>query len=119
MSEWISVKERLPPARDKVLVVGPKGYDVGYQLSARRGWNALLDEYTHWMPLPPPPEPKLTVKEALREAIAAIQEAWGISLVMQSEKGDFGRLIDLADEMYEMKFKELLPRLRSVLESEE
>ena len=63
MSEWISVKERLPKAGERVLATD--GYFVGEFFLNRRGqWqrynvnNYLLMaafDILHWMPLPEPP----------------------------------------------------------------
>lgn len=75
MSEWISVKERLPDDDAEVLVWD--GYRVTHRGFARRGIpcdrvppNSFVDSQdipnfgeeayavqgvTHWMPLPPPP----------------------------------------------------------------
>lgn len=57
MSEWISVKDRLPNRKDKVLVFDQYGnIDV-----SMFGWTSFDDfdsietQVTHWMPLPEPP----------------------------------------------------------------
>ena len=60
MSEWISVKERLPDTEERVLVcldlekATPIGQDTDRFVDNRRWvrWNGAV---THWMPLPPPP----------------------------------------------------------------
>ncbi len=63
MSNWISVDERLPEPFEIVIVAGGCGYYDG------RDWRTKLERtefgtdrkiqwhVTHWMPLPPPPEP--------------------------------------------------------------
>lgn len=59
MSEWISVKDRLPMKNDRVLVYRPemKESDVGAG-SVQFGWNCSRKktDITHWMPLPEPPK---------------------------------------------------------------
>jgi len=67
MSEWISVKDRLPQEDDPVLVwdiASPYSefVDIGYydpHSAPDTGWRC--NEYmnrsvTHWMPLPEPPQ---------------------------------------------------------------
>ena len=59
MSEWISVKERLP--EEDVVVILTDHIDVGTGWFNGKGWRtpfADIDEYriTHWMPLPEPPK---------------------------------------------------------------
>ena len=71
ISQWISVKDRLPEFRDWVLVIGkfvPEGYwTVPHIAEFRNGvWHSddidctPLEEraltVTHWMPLPEPPK---------------------------------------------------------------
>ena len=76
MSEWISVKDRLPEeGQGLVLVYAPNNKYVAFQLdewSMQReapvsfssatievgeGWdNFEFEEITHWMPLPNPPK---------------------------------------------------------------
>ena len=68
MSEWISVKDRLPEERGSYLVFEPEFID-----SELASWSVLVARYyetdktfnynfqvlsnvTHWMPLPEPPE---------------------------------------------------------------
>ena len=64
MSEWISVDERLPPAHEWVM-----WFDGNYTMGHYRPFHHIdkinsrkeatvnyLHNYTHWMPLPPPPE---------------------------------------------------------------
>lgn len=52
MSEWISVKDRLPEKYERVLIFDNKdGMLVGCFLD--KPWK----EATHWMPLPTPPKP--------------------------------------------------------------
>ncbi len=64
MSEWISVKERLPKAGERVLATD--GYFVGEFFLNRRGqWQQYIAnnylpmaafDILHWMPLPEPPK---------------------------------------------------------------
>lgn len=63
MSEWISVKERLPEDGQVVLVIMPKGtVTLGEIRKKTQTWDVFLDmaiwtaEPTHWMPLPEPPK---------------------------------------------------------------
>lgn len=60
MSEWISVKDRLPSEWDEYLVGGiDYGVGMASYYPPRNEWNAeYFDEkqITHWMPLPPAPE---------------------------------------------------------------
>lgn len=67
MTEWISVKDRLPEWREWVLVthvgevdrgrlIEDYGYPRGYYWDVV-GYEGLID-VTHWMPLPKPPEKK-------------------------------------------------------------
>ena len=64
MSEWISVKDRLPPVAewsgDRVLVYTEEGY-IHEGLYEGEKFDEWIDKYfdsgyvTHWMPLPEPP----------------------------------------------------------------
>ena len=63
MSEWISVKERLPNGYQKVLAfVGGIVYVVAILDTRANKWRVMWDldviddEVTHWMPLPEPPK---------------------------------------------------------------
>lgn len=59
--KWISVKERLPKIGDKVLVISRLGdqsvatFD-GDAFVDHHGIGAVIKYFTHWMPLPEPPE---------------------------------------------------------------
>ena len=66
---WISVEERLPEHEDDVLLyvedygswitLGRKSGDGWYVNEAAEGGGPKpLDRFTHWMPLPEPPEVK-------------------------------------------------------------
>jgi hypothetical protein len=73
MSEWISVKERLPPLEEFVVVAsnvwdGPRivyfgerklehaNIDAYFMCSRPRLFLKVLDVATHWMPLPELPK---------------------------------------------------------------
>lgn len=66
MSEWISVKDRMPDVGEWVLTFSEKAlvdiedfpFDIGY-LRPDGEWRHIGWEYevTHWMPLPEPPNP--------------------------------------------------------------
>lgn len=69
MSEWISVKDRLPEYGKDVLVCdcNSRNYISVWSLEKDtdggtnywedcRGWWQSFDEVTHWMPLPEPPK---------------------------------------------------------------
>lgn len=67
MSEWISVKERLPEVNRLVLCYrqNPSQYRIGFYIGAKyaedvaafRNINELFSfGVTHWMPLPEPPK---------------------------------------------------------------
>jgi len=60
MSEWISVKDRLPERIAHYIVwVREGGYDFAF-LNSKEEWITTLGnqtfEVTHWMPLPEPPK---------------------------------------------------------------
>lgn len=62
--KWISVKERLPGTSsgfsEDVLVITEDGHiniAVYYEHNADDWHNAYCEQYTHWMPLPDPPQP--------------------------------------------------------------
>ena len=62
MTEWISVKERLPDHREEVVAFSPeyKEYMIGHVFEWGHTIVCESDEYvltkvTHWMPLPEPP----------------------------------------------------------------
>ena len=63
MSEWISVKERLPANGETVVVTSITGPFVSQYLE-KAPWGPSI---THWMPLPPPVS-QLEIK---------FQEWWG------------------------------------------
>ncbi|ABR91764.1 phage-related protein [Janthinobacterium sp. Marseille] len=77
MSEWISIKERFPAEKEKVLIFFVESnrwpdFAVAYYVNicGKKSWSVNAvgghewdnyfhdDEITHWMPLPAPPEQK-------------------------------------------------------------
>lgn len=66
MSEWISVKDRLPEKSDDYLVYYLKKYECGFEtkwinvcsfITSHDGWQTDNTEtITHWQPLPEPPK---------------------------------------------------------------
>lgn len=69
MAEWVSVTERLPVPREKVLVAYQKGVTIaqldGYIRDPKNRvhyWRGMhgpkhsLSSVTHWMPMPEPPD---------------------------------------------------------------
>lgn len=111
MREWISVKDRLPEPGENVLTHDPglvRGFDIN-RIGERTGrWVTSYSSITHWMPLPPPPVPKLTAKEALREAVGILclmanRECGGTQWTQAEISNAMGRI----------------PRLRAALEGEE
>ena len=60
MSKWISVEDRLPKIKVRVLIFDFDGFGVVSGRLGVAGWyvEGDLDEFcniTHWMPLPEPP----------------------------------------------------------------
>ena len=62
MSDWISVKDRLPGYGKSYLVITPcSNIHIAYMLSYNNGWHSsrgvdVVLPVTHWMPLPAPPK---------------------------------------------------------------
>ena len=72
--EWISVKDRLPESKEKILVYGGRteiwfngvkqpmpSIHTGYMRGLGEGWftwdrHDYISDVTHWMPLPQPPK---------------------------------------------------------------
>lgn len=64
MSDWISVKDRLPEKNDRVLCFSPQaaGAETG-GISVQWGWmckSCKSSDITHWQPLPEPPKKEVT-----------------------------------------------------------
>lgn len=53
---WISVKDRLPEPTYCVLVVGAYGEMEVDALGTDGEWMGMVEDVTHWMPLPKPPK---------------------------------------------------------------
>jgi hypothetical protein len=58
MTNWVSVKDRLPEKEGIYLTFGePFGIKTEYYWIANKEWESdLYDSISHWMPLPSPPE---------------------------------------------------------------
>ncbi len=63
MSKWISVKDRFPDEKMKVLLFTIYGYEIGYYRKKYNDFicqtyyvNTPIDGITHWMPFPDQPE---------------------------------------------------------------
>lgn len=61
MSEWISIEDRLPTLKARVIVFDASGFGVVSGRRGSAGWYLEGDfdcfcNVTHWMPLPEPPE---------------------------------------------------------------
>ena len=56
VQEWISVKDRLPEPTYCVLVAGAYG-EMGIDALGTDGeWMGMVEDITHWMPLPKHPK---------------------------------------------------------------
>lgn len=63
MSEWISVRDRLPEKDEDILAYAPQQGIFSTQLTLSNNWicnclcqdGSFLNHVTHWMPLPEPP----------------------------------------------------------------
>ena len=53
---WISAKDRLPEPTYCVLVVGAYGEMEIDALGTDGEWMGMVEDVTHWMPLPHPPK---------------------------------------------------------------
>ena len=99
MSEWISVKDKLPEViGEEMLVVGssglgPEPYITLVEYLGNGHWGTTRDDelngfnsrtITHWMPLPlPPPEAHAHAARDWEESEAIVREA-------QNRKGPLG-----------------------------
>lgn len=57
MSKWISVKDEMPPVDEAVLAWNKEVFPM-IDVWTGKMWGIALtvDEISHWMPLPEPPE---------------------------------------------------------------
>ena len=55
LPRWVSMKERLPKKNTDVLVCTIYGDILMDYMDRNDEWKDVLDEVTHWMPLPPLP----------------------------------------------------------------
>ena len=69
MSDWISVEDELPPKGEPVVYIKTKDHKEGWFVgiaywTVSEKWNPECEStqcptgFTHWMPLPEPPEVK-------------------------------------------------------------
>ena len=58
VQEWISVNDRLPEPTYCVLVVGAYSEMAIDALGTDGEWMGMVEDITHWMPLPAPPKEK-------------------------------------------------------------
>lgn len=56
VQEWIPVKDRLPEPTYCVLVVGAYSEMAIDALGTDGEWMGMVEDITHWMPLPQPPK---------------------------------------------------------------
>lgn len=57
MSEWISVKDRLPEIGERVLIYSRQTLEaIRYEGKKFNRFGVSVDDATHWMPLPAPPK---------------------------------------------------------------
>ena len=56
VQEWISVDDRLPKPTYCVLVVGAYSEMAIDALGTDGEWMGMVEDITHWMPLPEPPK---------------------------------------------------------------
>ena len=56
-SDWISVKDKMPPEDEAVLAWNKEGFPMIDVWSGKMwGYAWTVDEISHWMPLPNPPK---------------------------------------------------------------
>lgn len=60
---WISVEDRLPEIRQKVLVCARDHIDTDWLTNDGKWMYCQIRKITHWMPLPQPPKMKGTDSE--------------------------------------------------------
>ena len=56
MSEWISVKDRMPPMYENVLVYDPTDRIIDTDHTKDGDTFYYFEDATYWMPLPEPPK---------------------------------------------------------------
>lgn len=131
MSEWISVKERMPPIRhdrdasDIVLFVsnnivsfgnymhdGPRG-DYWFARESVNGAIGVRVAVTHWQPIPEKPPKPPTKDEALRLALEAFEKA-EVALNASASFGD-----GMGAACYELKLrgKAIVPKIKEALDA--
>lgn len=122
MSEWISVKDRLPLFGQQILVVSAGVTSAGWYQRASDGCQSGRFErcsgyethnVTHWQPLPDPPPQKWTKDEAIKMAIGLIECAAKIADNPLGEEPN--PMLHFAEEIT-YRGKAVLPKLREALD---